>query len=128
MPWSEEYLDLILLEDVRQLKQTSGFDDWRFNIKSGQWLSHSFSELAIHHGFPDIWIAGGGGINIVYFVGFWCGKDDDLICIAPLSYKKTKDLEPYLSPEGKTPTDAIMKTIRKRRQLRSNSAQNSPRF
>ena len=118
MPWSEEYLDLLIQEEFAELKRTSRFNDWKFNIEKGVWVSPSFSSLAIKYGFPSIWVAGGNRFGtLVYFVGFWCGEDNDLICIAPLPYKETKDLDPYLSPEGRTPMNAIRKSIRKRIQL-----------
>lgn len=114
MPWTKKQLTRFIKEDTKELERTSGFCDWKFDKENGGFASVSFSKLAKGFGFPDIWIAGGGGVGTFYFVGFWCGKDNDLICIAPLTLKETNELDPYLSPEGRTPIEAIERAVAKR--------------
>ena len=82
MPRTEEELDTIIRENFRELQKSSGFSDWKHNIEEGQWVSTLFQNLAKSHGFPDTWVAGGLGV-MFYYVGFWCGKDNDLICVRP---------------------------------------------
>lgn len=112
MPWTPKQLEKIHKEDITDLTKTSGFNDW---IPSPNgYHSQQFGDLAVKYGFPDTWVAGGGGVGMFYFVGFWCGKDNDLICIAPLPLQKTEELDPYLSPEGRTPLGAIRKVTARR--------------
>lgn len=47
----------------------------------------------------SLWRAGGGlGIPYVYGFGFWCGKDNDLLCIRNFGPMETNELDQYLSP------------------------------
>lgn len=47
----------------------------------------------------SLWRAGGGpGVPYVYGFGFWCGKNDDLLCIRDFGQMETNILGPHLSP------------------------------
>jgi len=47
----------------------------------------------------SLWQAGGGpGVPYVYGFGFWCGKDNDLLCIRDFGQMETRALDLYLSP------------------------------
>ena len=46
-----------------------------------------------------LWRAGGGPrVPYIYGFGFWCGKDNDLLCIRNFGSMETDELEQHLSP------------------------------
>lgn len=108
--WTKKELEQINREDILALRKSSSFDDWLWDGKKREYHSTMFALLVRKYGFSDYWIAGGLG-EMVYYIGFWCGKDNDLICVAPLPLLETLELDPYLSPGGMTPMEAINKTV-----------------
>ena len=119
MTWTKEQIERFKREDKETLGATTSYDDWTHedDLQGGlNIVSPSFRNLAKQWGFEDTWIAGGFG-RYGFYVGYWCGKDRDLICSLPLRYKETEELDPYLSPEGKTPQEALNLAIKKRRRL-----------
>ena len=114
MPWTKEQREIIIKENIESLGFTTEYKDWV--LGKDTFTSPGFLELAKYHNFEDIWV-GGGPYEYGFFVGYWCGKDNDLICVLPLKYKETEELNPYLSPEGKTPQEGLNLDIKKRRKL-----------
>lgn len=114
--WTKEELVGINREDIKALEKSSSFGDWLWDGKKREYHSAMFTLLAGKYGFSDTWIAGGLG-EMVYYVGFWCGKDNDLICVALLPLLETLELDPYLSPGGVAPMDAINKAVIRRDKL-----------
>ena len=61
------------------------------------------SEIMERYGWHDVWMPNKGA----WFVGNWTGPEYDLLC---LTYCRTnRQGRRFLSPEGKTLTDAIMR-------------------
>lgn len=119
MSWTKDQIKRFIKEDIETLGTITNYNDWthvRDQCGGLNIVSPSFQKIARQHNFKDTWVAGGLG-KYSFFVGYWCGQDRDLICVLPLKYKETEDLNPYLSPVGKTPQEGLNLAIKKRREL-----------
>ena len=64
----------------------------------------------------SLWRAGGGtGVPYVYGFGFWCGKDEDLICIRDFGSMNTNELDQYLSSLSPNVFLALVSFLSRRR-------------
>lgn len=107
-----------LRDSIFLLESRTHYGDWLYDEGKTEFLSDKMAQFVKDNSFYDYWAVPDPILVKCYFyVGFWCGKDNDLICIALLSLKETKELDPYLSPEGRTPKEAIRRTIAKRLSL-----------
>lgn len=98
------------------LESRTHYGDWLYNETTSAFLSDTMGRLIREYGFYGYWAVPDPIIvRCSFYAGFWCGKDNDLICIAPLEVQETKELDPYLSPEGRTPMGAIKQAVAKRK-------------
>jgi len=99
-------------DSIFLLESRTHYNDWYYDEATGEFLSNTMAQFVKGKGFPDYWAVPDPILTRCYFyVGYWCGKDNDLICIAPLPFQETKELDPYLSPGSRTPTEAIKRAI-----------------
>lgn len=64
----------------------------------------------------SLWRASGGpGVPYLYGFGFWCGMDNDLLCIRDSGQVGTNALDPCLSPLRYSVFQAFVLFLNKRR-------------
>ncbi len=117
MPWDKKTANRIEEESLELLECATDYADWYYNRKTGEFLSGKFLTLTQQNGFKDIWAIPDPILNqCSFFVGYWCGKGKDLICIIPSLLQETNNLDPYLSPSGQTPNEAINLALKAQRK------------
>jgi len=106
------------------LESRTRFGDWTYNSDLGLYTSPKMQLFANDNDFPSYWaVPDPILIKCAFFVGFWCGKDNDLICVVNSGLQETNELDSYLSPAGKTPKQALYLTRKKITDLRREDKQ-----